>query len=281
MSRLLGALLLSLALIGPGYAAIGGSEAPDILLANVYRPQNDVARYLVSEKLDGVRAIWDGQTLRFRSGRTIHAPAWFVASLPKQALDGELWAGRGSFERLSGIVRKEAPDDAEWREVRYMIFELPGAAGTFAERAAQIEAVVRSANVPWLREISQFRVVHRSSLQKKLDEIVRGGGEGLMLHLADAPYQTGRSDVLLKLKPLLDAEAEVIAHQPGKGKYAGQLGALRVRTPEGKEFLLGSGFTDRQRREPPALGSIVTYRYRDLTAKGLPRFASFLRLRED
>ena len=281
MSRLLGALLLSLTLIGPGYAAIGGSEAPDILLANVYRPQNDVARYLVSEKLDGVRAIWDGQTLRFRSGRAIHAPAWFIAGLPKQALDGELWAGRGSFERLSGIVRKEVPDDAEWREVRYMIFELPGAAGTFAERAAQIEAVVRSANVPWLREISQFRVVHRSSLQKQLDEIVRGGGEGLMLHLADAPYQTGRSDVLLKLKPLLDAEAEVIAHQPGKGKYAGQLGALRVRTPEGKEFLLGSGFTDRQRREPPALGSIVTYRYRDLTAKGLPRFASFLRLRED
>ena len=252
--------LLSLALIGPGYAAIGGSEAPDILLANVYRPQNDVARYLVSEKLDGVRAIWDGQTLRFRSGRAIHAPAWFIAGLPKQALDGELWAGRGSFERLSGIVRKEVPDDAEWREVRYMIFELPGAAGTFAERAAQIEAVVRSANVPWLREISQFRVVHRSSLQKQLDEIVRGGGEGLMLHLADAPYQTGRSDVLLKLKLLLDAEAEVIAYQPGKGKYAGQLGALRVRTPEGKEFLLGSGFTDRQRREPPALGSIVTYR---------------------
>ena len=281
MSRLLGALLLSLALIGPGYAVIGGSEAPDILLANVYRPQIDVARYLVSEKLDGVRAIWDGQTLRFRSGRAIHAPAWFIAGLPKQVLDGELWAGRGSFERLSGIVRKEVPDDAEWREVRYMIFEVPGAAGTFAERAAQIEAVVRSANVPWLREISQFRVVHRSSLQKQLDEIVRGGGEGLMLHLADAPYQTGRSDVLLKLKPLLDAEAEVIAHQPGKGKYAGQLGALRVRTPEGKEFLLGSGFTDRQRREPPALGSIVTYRYRDLTAKGLPRFASFLRLRED
>ncbi|WP_412479554.1 DNA ligase [Azonexus sp. IMCC34839] len=281
MSRLLGALLLSLALIGPGHAAIGRSEAPDILLANVYRPQNDVARYLVSEKLDGVRAIWDGQTLRFRSGRTIHAPAWFVAALPKQALDGELWAGRGSFERLSGIVRKEAPDDAEWREVRYMIFELPGAAGTFAERAAQIEAVVRSANVPWLREISQFRVEHRSSLQKRLNEVVRAGGEGLMLHLADAPYQTGRSDVLLKLKPLLDAEAEVIAHQPGKGKYAGQLGALRVRTPEGKEFLLGSGFTDQQRREPPVIGSIVTYRYRDLTAKGLPRFASFLRLCED
>ncbi len=281
MSRLLGALLLSLALIGPGHAAIGAGDAPEIMLANPYHSEIDVARYLVSEKLDGVRAFWDGQTLRFRSGRPIHAPAWFLAGLPKQALDGELWAGRGRFERLSGIVRKEAPDDTEWREVRYMIFELPGAAGTFAERVGQIGAVVRSADVPWLREISQFRVVHRSSLQKQLDEFVRAGGEGLMLHLADASYQTGRSDVLLKMKPWLDAEAEVIAHQPGKGKYAGQLGALRVRTPEGKEFLLGSGFTDRQRREPPALGSIVTYRYRDLTAKGIPRFASFLRIWED
>ncbi len=281
MSRLLGALLLSLALLAPGYTLAAVEGVPEILLANVYRGQVDVSRYLVSEKLDGVRAIWDGQTLRFRSGRPIHAPAWFIAGLPKQALDGELWAGRGSFERLSGIVRKGVPDDTEWREVRYMIFELPGAAGAFAERAAQIEAVVRSADVPWLREISQFRVVHRSSLQKRLNEVVRAGGEGLMLHLADAPYQTGRSDVLLKLKPLLDAEAEVIAHQPGKGKYAGQLGALRVRTPEGKEFMLGSGFTDQQRREPPVIGSIVTYRYRDLTARGLPRFASFLRVRED
>lgn len=281
MSRLLGALLLSLALLAPGYVLAAAEGVPEILLANVYRGQVDVSRYLVSEKLDGVRAIWDGQNLRFRSGRPIHAPAWFIAGLPKQALDGELWAGRGSFERLSGIVRKEVPDDAEWREVRYMIFELPGAPGTFAERAAQIERLVRATDVSWLSEISQFRVVHRSSLQKRLNEVVRAGGEGLMLHLADAPYQTGRSDVLLKLKPLLDAEAEVIAHLPGKGKYAGQLGALRVRTPEGKEFLLGSGFTDRQRRGPPALGSIVTYRYRDLTAKGLPRFASFLRVRED
>jgi len=281
MSRLLGALLLSLALLAPGPSPVAAEGVPEILLANVYHGQVDVSRYLVSEKLDGVRAIWDGQTLCFRSGRPIHAPAWFIAGLPKQALDGELWAGRGRFERLSGIVRKDMPDDAEWHEVRYMIFELPGAAGTFSERAMQIKAVVEAANVPWLREISQFRVVHRSSLQKKLDEVVRGGGEGLMLHLADAPYQTGRSDVLLKLKPWLDAEAEVIAHQPGKGKYAGQLGALRVRTAEGKEFLLGSGFSDRQRLEPPALGSIITYRYRELTANGLPRFASFLRIREE
>jgi len=276
MSRLHRALLLGLALMLPILAA---AEAPAILLANVYREQIDVSRYLASEKLDGVRAIWDGQVLRFRSGKTINAPGWFLAGLPKQALDGELWIARGQFERVSGIVRRDIPDDAAWRDVRYMIFELPGAPGPFSERAEQIRHLVRQANVPWLFEIRQFFPVDRSNLKKRLDEVVRAGGEGLMLHLANAPYETGRSDVLLKVKPWQDAEAVVIGHQPGKGRFAGMLGALKVRTPAGQEFLLGTGFSEAQRRAPPALGTTVTYRYRALTAKGLPRFASFLRIR--
>lgn len=102
-----------------------------------------------------------------------------------------------------------------------------------------------------------------------------------MLHSADAPYETGRSDNLLKMKPQEDAEAVVIAHLPGKGKYAGMLGALRVCSESGQEFSLGSGFTDQQRRDPPPIGATVTYRYRDFTATGLPRFASFLRVPEE
>lgn len=279
MPRLLAALLVSLVVLTPGVSVAG--EAPAILLANVYHGQVDVTRYLISEKLDGVRAIWDGETLRFRSGKPIQAPAWFLAGLPKQALDGELWTGRGQFDRVSGIVRREVPDDTEWREVRYMIFELPGASGTFRQRAEQMRILARQANVPWLHEIRQFFVVDRGSLKKQLDEVVRGGGEGLMLHLADAPYESGRSDTLLKLKPWQDAEAVVIAHQPGKGRLAGMLGAMKVRTPDGREFWLGSGFTDAQRHSPPAIGTTVTYRFRDLTSKGLPRFASFLRVRVD
>lgn len=278
MRRLHHALLIGLALMLPILAA---AEAPAILLANVYREQVDVSRYLASEKLDGVRAIWDGQALRFRSGKTINAPGWFLAGLPNQPLDGELWIARGQFERVSGIVRRDNPDDAAWREVRYMIFELPGAPGTFSERAEQIRRIVRQAKVPWLFEIKQFFPVDRRSLKKRLDEVVRAGGEGLMLHLADAPYETGRSDVLLKVKPWQDAEAVVIGHQPGKGRFAGMLGALKVRAPDGKEFLLGTGFSVAQRRDPPPLGTTVTYRYRDLTSNGLPRFASFLRIRNE
>lgn len=274
-----GILLLGLALCFSPLTAV--AEPPAILLANVYRGQVDLSRYMVSEKLDGVRAIWDGKLLSFRSGRPIHAPDWFVAGLPQQQLDGELWIARGQFERVSGIVRRDIPDDTAWREVRYMIFELPGAPGPFSTRAEQIKRVVAEANVPWLFEISQFFPVDRSSLKKRLDEVVRQGGEGLMLHRADAPYQTGRGDVLLKLKPWEDAEAIVVGHQPGRGRHAGVLGALRVRLPDGRELLLGTGFSDAQRRHPPAIGSTVTYRFRDLTSKGMPRFASFLRIRDE
>lgn len=277
MLRLLRAVLLGLMLALPGAAFAEG--APSILLAEVYRGQVDVTRYLVSEKLDGVRAVWDGERLVFRSGRPIHAPDWFIEALPKKALDGELWMGRGSFERVSGIVRREVPDDEEWRQVRYMIFELPGVEGTFRERAAAIRALVSETNVPWLGAIEQLPVVDRDELQQRFKRVLAAGGEGLVLHLADARYLTGRSDVLLKMKPWADAEGVVIAHQPGKGKYAGVLGALKLRLADGRELLLGSGFTDQQRREPPAVGATVTFRYRDLTRKGLPRFATFLRER--
>ncbi len=185
MIRLLRSLLLAFALVLP--ATPVRADAPAILLAEVYRNQVDVGQYLVSEKLDGVRGIWDGQTLRFRSGKTINAPTWFLDGLPKRPLDGELWMGRGTFERLSGIVRREVSDDAEWRQVRYMIFELPGAPGTFAQRAEQIRETVKQANVPWLREIEQFRVVDPDSLKKRMKEVVKAVGEGLMLHRADAP----------------------------------------------------------------------------------------------
>ena len=266
--------------------AISGSvlakeAALPILLANVLGPQIDPTQYLVSEKYDGVRAIWDGKVLRFRSGRTVNAPDWFIAKLPPQKLDGELWLGREKFEQLSGIVRKTEPVDDEWRQLKYMIFELPDAPGTFAERAQRIREIVESAQWPQLVAVAQTRVTDRATLQRQFDEIVRHGAEGLMLHRADALYVTGRSDVLLKLKPLLDTEATVVQHLPGKGKYVGMMGALQVETPDKKRFVIGTGFSDAVRRNPPAVGTMITYTYRGLTNSGLPRFASYLRVRED
>jgi DNA ligase-1 len=255
------------------------SIAPSLLLAQNYSEGYDLSHYLVSEKLDGVRAYWDGRQLRFRSGKLIHAPAWFTARFPAHPLDGELWMGRHSFERLSAAVRRQEPVDEEWKDITYQLYELPDGAGGFSERIAALQASVAQAAVPWLRVLAQERVSDEAALKLKLTSVVRDGGEGLMLHRADAPWQTGRSDILLKLKPQLDAEAVVVAHEPGQGKYEGMLGALIVRTPEGRRFRIGTGFSDAQRRYPPAIGSTITYRYRDLTSTGLPKFASFLRPR--
>jgi DNA ligase-1 len=113
-----------------------------------------------------------------------------------------------------------------------------------------------------------------------LQDTVRQGGEGLMLHRADALWQPGRSDALFKLKPEQDEEGLVVGHQPGKGRLLGMTGALLVQMPSGQRFALGSGLSDSQRRNPPPVGAWVTYRYRDRTPSGLPRFASFLRVRE-
>lgn len=260
--------------------SVRASAAPDLLLAKELPAHVQVADYLISEKYDGVRAYWDGAVLRFRGGGVVHAPTWFTERLPRTPLDGELWLGRGQFETTSGIVRQSQPNDADWRRVRYMIFELPNAAGSFELRAAQIQTIVTQASNPQLIAVPQYRLNSRAALQNKLNEITRAGGEGLMLHLASAEYETGRSDVLYKLKARQDAEAVVIAHMDGQGKYAGQLGALRVRTSDGREFNLGTGLTDVQRAAPPAIGDTVTYQYNGLTKNGLPRFARFLRTRD-
>ena len=252
-----------------------------VLLAQIYQQGVEVPQYLVSEKLDGVRAIWDGKVLKTRAGNVIAAPVWFTSTLPATPLDGELWMAHGQFDALSGAVRKVEPVEAEWRKIQYMVFELPNAPGTFAERAKQILQIVKQTHAAHLKAVPQFYVKDDAALKRKLTQIVAAGGEGLMLHRADALYVTGRSPVLLKLKLALDAEATVIAHTAGRGKYLGKLGALVVQTPEGVQFKLGTGFSDAQRENPPKIGSVVTYTYRDVTKSGKPKFASFLRERNE
>ena len=257
------------------------SQPATLLLANVLGENVDPRAYLVSEKYDGVRAIWDGKELHFRSGRIVNAPPWFIAKLPAEKLDGELWIARGAFEQLSGYVRKSSPQDEDWHQIKYMVFELPDGPGTFAERYARIREIVARTSWQQLVAVEQFNVADRTALKHKLAQVVHSGGEGLMLHLATAAYVTGRSDVLLKLKPSADTEAKVVEHIAGKGKYVGQMGALRVETPAGRRFNIGTGLSDAVRKNPPPVGTTITYTYRGFTNKGTPRFASYLRIRED
>lgn len=251
------------------------------MLAGVYRHGIPLSAYWLSEKYDGLRAYWDGQRLHTRGGDVLVAPAWFIAGWPVDPMDGELWAGRGRFEEALSTVRQQTPNDEAWRRIRFMVFDLPGHPSPFTDRIAAYHGVVSRIDQPWVRAVPQERVASHEALMVRLDRMVKDGGEGLMLHRGDAPYRAVRSDDLLKVKTHEDAEARVIGHVPGQGRHTGRLGALQVETPEGVRFRLGSGFTDAQRDHPPAVGEWVTYRFRGASAKGVPRFASFLRVRPD
>lgn len=257
-------------------------RSPAIPLVETFRRGIDPALYWISEKYDGVRAIWDGHELRSRSGRRIVAPLWFLERFPAQPLDGELWLGRGRFDELSAMLRTNgSAGDAGWRAVYYLVFELPGAAGSFTERSSLMRAIIEKAQVQWLRPVIQFRVADERELMRRLQEIVRDGGEGLVLHLAAAPYATGRTPAMLKLKPYSEGDAVVVGYEEGRRRLAGKAGALLLQTAEGKRFRVGSGLTDKLRSEPPALGAMVSYRYQELTKEGIPRFPRFLRVRDD
>ena len=282
MLRLLQHLLLLLSLLAAP-ALLQATTTSPMMLASQWRDGPDVSRYLVSEKLDGVRARWDGSMLWTRSGIRIAAPTWFTHSWPRQAMDGELWMGRSRFEATSAIVRGMPGDEAGWRQLRFMAFDLPAHAGGFAQRHAVLEALLASPGSPYLALVPQQRLADSGSLYRHLRTIMAAGGEGLMLHHQDNRYADGRSEGLFKLKPHHDAEARVVGHVPGKGKHTGLLGALMVESIGTKpvRFRIGSGLSDADRINPPPVGALVTYRYSGLTVHGLPRFPRYLRVRDE
>ena len=264
-----------------------GAAPPLLWLAQLYRPglpHQSLADYWVSEKYDGVRGYWDGTALISRGGERIPAPAWFTQGWPSTPMDGELWAGRGRFSHAQSTTapnRQQPADDTAWRAMRYMVFDLPAHPGPFDERLPALQAAVARIGQTWVQAVPQQRVATDAALQALLQRTVRAGGEGLMLHKGSSLYRSGRSDDLIKLKTHEDTEARVVGHLPGQGKHAGRLGALLVEMPSGQRFRLGAGFSDAERASPPPVGSWVTYRFRGTHEGGLPRFASFVRVRLD
>ena len=274
--------LLICALLLLGGPALGDQASPPLLLATPYHPALELDEYLVSEKYDGVRAYWNGSALLTRRGNRIAAPPWFTAPLPADTpLDGELWMGRSRFDEVSAAIRRRQPRDVGWRQVRYMLFDLPALDASFRQRAQRLQQLVEDIAAVHVQAVEQRSIANRDQLAAWLEQVIEAGGEGLMLHRADSRYRAGRSADLVKLKPYADAEATVLEHLPGKGRLKGMMGSLLVQTADGRRFRLGSGFSDEQRRNPPAIGASVTYRYRGLTSGGLPRFPTFVRERLD
>ncbi len=277
-SRQLLTTLVACVLSGP-VAATAPNGTPPLALAEHYHTQLDLPRYWVSEKYDGARAWWNGSQFVSRGGNIYHAPAWFTAHLPAETLDGELWMGRGNFQLLMQTIRDHQPDENAWRQVRFMAFDMPAVGGDFNYRQRRLAQIVDASPQPWLELVPQQRVPSHAALQLLLEEVTSEGGEGLMLARDDSRYRTGRHQGLIKMKLHQDAEAVVVSHQPGKGKYRNVMGSLLVEDDTGRQFRLGTGFSDAQRAAPPPVGATVSYRYQGRTRSGKPRFARFLRVR--
>jgi DNA ligase-1 len=250
------------------------------LLAHKWETDHDPTGWWMSEKLDGIRAYWDGETFTSRLGNKFYAPDWFVADLPADTLDGELWVGRKQFQRTTSIVRSGAGSD-EWKAVTYVVFDAPEAKGGFEQRLAHIEKVMTRAKAPHARFLEHQQCNGIAHLKEELARVEALGGEGLMLRQPGSKYAIGRSNTLLKVKTFHDAEARVIGHAPGTGKHKGRLGALIVQLPDGVEFNVGTGFSDAERESPPAIGAVITFRYQELSNDGVPRFPSYVGERLD
>lgn len=265
------------------YVTLFAMAQPQLQLASTYHYTEafNISDYWVSEKLDGVRGYWDGDSLLTRQGHRINAPLWFTQNLGKEPIDGELWISRNTFEKISGIIRKKNAVDEEWLRVNYMIFDLPAHQGNFTERITAINELVQKINQPWIRAVEQVKIRDQQALLELLDQVINLEGEGLMLHKVDGYYTVGRTNNLLKLKPYEDMEGEVIGYTDGRGKYEGMMGALILRLDNGVIFKIGSGFSDKERRDPPTIGKKVTFQYNGINKSGVPRFAHFLRVRED
>jgi DNA ligase-1 len=256
-----------------------------VMLAHNWADSTDPAGWWMSEKLDGVRAYWDGRQLISRNNNVFHAPKWFVEGLPKDHLDGELWIDRGRFAETSGIVRRH-DEDAGWREMGYLIFDAPEIPGPFEKRLAWMQKLRSSA----CAVVPQIRCTGVKHLETYLGLVERAGGEGLILRAPGSAYVRSRSHELLKVKTFVDAEAVVTGYQPGEGKHKGVVGALlcsalgykspKVTIKKGTTFKVGTGLTDEQRKHPPKKGSVITFRCQEVTADGVPRFPSFIGARD-
>ncbi len=254
----------------------------ELLKLSEYKGQN-VGGWLASEKLDGVRAYWDGRNLLSRNGKILAAPGGWSAHFPPFALDGELYTSRGEFEKIQSIVMDKTPNVTAWSEVKFYVFDVPEAGGGLLERLSELEKFI--AKNPQagqnLEIIKQIKVKDNAEFEAFAKHIIAEGGEGAVAREPNVPYERKRSKNALKYKKFKDAECEVTAINAGAGKYAGLMGSVTCKAigneglnsgsgekaKDGVKFKVGSGFSDRDRANPPKIGSIITYKYQNLTAK--------------
>ncbi|WP_434581405.1 DNA ligase [Sulfurimonas sp. NW15] len=249
------------------------AQKPQLLLLQVYKDQN-ITNWVMSEKLDGIRAYWDGKQLISRGGKHIYAPKFFIKDFPPFELDGELWSKRDDFENISSIVRDKVPSE-KWKEITYNIFEVPHAKEGLLKRLEKVKPYESDI----LHVIVQREVNSKDELFRFLSVVESKGGEGVVVRDPNVAYIDKRTSKALKLKSFKDAECRVVSFNHGKGKLANMMGSLTCRLDNNATFKIGSGFTNKERMDPPKVGDIVTFKYQEFTKYKKPRFPVFLRVR--
>ncbi|KAK6540032.1 hypothetical protein TWF694_008864 [Orbilia ellipsospora] len=257
---------------------------PQLLLAEKWDLEKgiDPTDWWISEKLDGVRAYWNGTSFLSREGNKFYAPDWFVKKFPKDmTLDGELTCGRGKFIDTVSIVKTINGGD-KWKfSVEYHVFDIPSIGNRkFEERQDVLKKWVDGKRIKWVKYVEQTQATDRDHVLDELKRVTEADGEGLMLREPESYYVQKRSKTCLKVKKFHDAEAKVIGHEEGKGRNQGRCGALKCEMMDGsgKKFKVGTGLDDKMRKNPPKVGTVITYRYFELTKDGVPRFPSFMRV---
>lgn len=274
-------IFISFSLLMPLAIAQDANKKPELILLKPYqsKQQLNIKNWYMSEKLDGVRAYWDGHALYSRNGNRFAAPDWFIKGFPEFELDGELWTKRGDFEHIVSIVQKQSPHDG-WHEISYQIFEVPNAPGNLSQRLDKIRLYLQNQPSSVIKIIPQQNCNGDAHLQSFLDEIEKLGGEGVVLRDPELSYHIGRSHSSLKVKRFQDAECKVTGYKEGRGKFKGLTGALYCQMADMRIITIGSGLTNDERKNPPAIGTIITYKYNGYTLKGKPRFPVYLRTRK-
>jgi len=249
------------------------ASKPALFLLNKYTDDKNITSWYMSEKLDGVRAYWDGKKLISRSGKIFNPPSSFIKDFPSHELDGELWTKRSDFSNISSIVNTKKTKN-RWINLTYNIFEVPNAKGNLLER---LHVATES---KYIKIIKQIKIKNKEHLKRFLKSVEDRGGEGVVVRDGSLNYYTGRDNNALKVKSYVDEECVVVKHNKGNGKYKDKLGSLSCKMKNNLIIKVGSGFSDKQRDNPPKINAIITFKYYGLTSKGKPRFPIFLHLRE-
>jgi len=270
--------------------------------------------WLMSEKLDGYRARFNPTTNSFvsRQNKPFNAPKWFTnaTSFGENDFDGELFAGRDDFQGM-GVVRKKVPIDEEWFKIKYYVYDMPEIDKPFCERYEMLKLIVSEIEKCWidyvnmnamLKDVTCPIVLCNHTMVESMDHmktfyksVLDKGGEGIMLKDPKCSYANSRSNHLLKYKPKFDSEATIIGYKDGTKKYDGMLGSFICKPfinhgsyqspdPDINHEFATSGMNDDIRKsylETHPIGTIITYEYSGFTQTGKPRFARYLRIRED